>query len=56
MQEGQSTEQAWFSNTGLTPNLERLLETIGTRVELRGYQGYTAGLDTRGMYGAIHSL
>lgn len=55
MQEGQSTEQAWFSNTGLTPNLERLLETIGTRVELRGYQGYTAGLDTRGMY-AIHSL
>ncbi|KAI9319818.1 hypothetical protein BX666DRAFT_1916621 [Dichotomocladium elegans] len=45
--EGQTTEQAWFSNTQMDPDLERLLYILGQRVELKGYKGYAAGLDTR---------
>ncbi|KAF7727657.1 Rap/ran-GAP protein [Apophysomyces ossiformis] len=45
--DGQSTEEEWFSNTGLSEPLERFLSAIGTRVNLRGYMGYAAGLDTK---------
>ncbi|KAG0178214.1 Rap/ran-GAP protein [Apophysomyces sp. BC1021] len=47
IQDGQATEEEWFANTGLSAPLERFLNILGTRVNLRGYMGYAAGLDTK---------
>ncbi|KAG1052976.1 hypothetical protein G6F43_004914 [Rhizopus delemar] len=44
---GQTTEESWFSNTGLSKDLEDFLNIIGNKVELKGYKGYAAGLDTK---------
>ncbi|KAG1144550.1 hypothetical protein G6F37_001300 [Rhizopus arrhizus] len=44
---GQTTEESWFSNTGLSKDLEEFLNIIGNKVELKGYKGYAAGLDTK---------
>ncbi|KAG2195411.1 hypothetical protein INT47_002850 [Mucor saturninus] len=43
----QTTEEAWFSNTGLSSNLSHFLSLMGKRIDLNGYQGYAAGLDTK---------
>lgn len=43
----QTTEEAWFANTGLSDDLRDFLNIMGTKVELKGYQGYAAGLDTK---------
>ncbi|CAO3589047.1 unnamed protein product [Absidia cylindrospora] len=43
----QTTEEEWFSNTGLTPSFNHLLTLIGKRIQLLGYNGYSAGLDTK---------
>jgi hypothetical protein len=47
---GQTTEESWFSNTGLSKDLEDFLNIIGNKVELKGYKGYAAGLDTKSNY------
>ncbi|SAL98975.1 hypothetical protein [Absidia glauca] len=47
IKDNQTKEEEWFSNTGLTEGLDRFLAMVGTRVELKGYEGYTAGLDTK---------
>ncbi|KAI9033612.1 hypothetical protein CLU79DRAFT_724566 [Phycomyces nitens] len=44
---GQTTEEEWFSNSGLSGPCEQFLEMMGSRVELKGYGGYAAGLDTQ---------
>ncbi|KAI8372754.1 uncharacterized protein BYT42DRAFT_44626 [Radiomyces spectabilis] len=45
--EGQTTEEAWFSNRGLSENLDNFLSIIAHQVTLKGYSGYAAGLDTK---------
>ncbi|KAI9031575.1 hypothetical protein CLU79DRAFT_729173 [Phycomyces nitens] len=45
--DGQTTEEEWFSNTGLSEPLEEFLDLLGTRVALLEYDGYTAGLDIK---------
>ncbi|KAI7872156.1 hypothetical protein BDF14DRAFT_1717872 [Spinellus fusiger] len=47
VKEQQTTEEEWFSNSGLSCACERFLGLLGTRVELKGYSGYAAGLDTK---------
>ncbi|KAL0077579.1 hypothetical protein J3Q64DRAFT_1768321 [Phycomyces blakesleeanus] len=47
VKDGQTTEEEWFSNSGLSAPCEQFLEMMGSRVELKGYGGYAAGLDTK---------
>ncbi|KAG1047026.1 hypothetical protein G6F43_010510 [Rhizopus delemar] len=44
---GQTTEKAWLMNTGLSSNLQDFLSLLGHKVQLKGYQGYAGGLDTK---------
>ncbi|KAI8335214.1 hypothetical protein BD560DRAFT_340419, partial [Blakeslea trispora] len=46
-QSGQTKEEAWFSNTGLSSEFKDFMGIIGTKVQLKGYTGYAAGLDTK---------
>lgn len=50
VKDGQRTEEEWFSNSGLSPRFERFMNILGKVVELEGYQGYKAGLDTKCKY------
>ncbi|GAA5795314.1 hypothetical protein HPULCUR_000670 [Helicostylum pulchrum] len=43
----QTTEEAWFSNTGLASDCKDFLDIMGGKIDLKGYQGYAAGLDTK---------
>lgn len=45
----QHTEEEWFSNSGLSSDLEELLDLLGERITLEGYSGYAGGLDTKGL-------
>ncbi|CDH51310.1 rap ran-gap family protein [Lichtheimia corymbifera JMRC:FSU:9682] len=45
--DGQTTEEEWFGNSQLSESLERFLHIMGKPVELCGYKGYSAGLDTK---------
>ena len=47
VRDGQTTEEEWFANSNLSEPLERFLNIIGRPIELEGYKGYTAGLDTK---------
>ena len=47
VRDGQTTEEEWFANSSLSESLERFLNIIGRPIELEGYKGYTAGLDTK---------
>ncbi|KAI9254369.1 hypothetical protein EDC94DRAFT_524564 [Helicostylum pulchrum] len=47
IKEGQTTEEEWFSNSGLSVGLRKLLNIIAKPIELKGYKGYAAGLDTK---------
>jgi hypothetical protein len=47
IRDNQTTEEAWFSNTGLSNDLQEFLDLMGQKVELKGYNGYAAGLDTK---------
>ncbi|KAI8881369.1 hypothetical protein K501DRAFT_189170, partial [Backusella circina FSU 941] len=47
VREGQTTEEQWFSNTGLSKPLEEFLNLLGHSFQLKGYKGYAAGLDTK---------
>lgn len=59
IKDGQDTEEEWFSNSGLSTGLEKLLNIIGKPIQLKDYKGYAAGLDTKSrmmtlsMYNAI---
>ncbi|KAF7731657.1 Signal-induced proliferation-associated 1-like protein 2 [Apophysomyces ossiformis] len=50
VRDGQETEEEWFSNSGLSREFEHFLNIIGTRVELKDYKGYAAGLDTKSRF------
>ncbi|KAI8137704.1 hypothetical protein BJV82DRAFT_335108 [Fennellomyces sp. T-0311] len=47
VKEGQTCEEEWFGNSDMSPDFQRFLDLIGNRVELKGYTGYAAGMDTR---------
>ncbi|KAI7857606.1 hypothetical protein BDC45DRAFT_500213 [Circinella umbellata] len=47
VKEGQTTEEEWFANSNVSESLERFLNIIGRPIELEGYKGYAAGLDTK---------
>ncbi|KAI9270822.1 hypothetical protein BY458DRAFT_571965 [Sporodiniella umbellata] len=44
---GQTTEKAWFRNTGCSENLQDFLNLMGHKVSLKGYRGYAGGLDKK---------
>lgn len=48
VKEGQIREEEWFSNDEESEKFSRFLEIIGRRVDLLGYSGWAAGLDTKG--------
>ncbi|KAI8078768.1 uncharacterized protein BX664DRAFT_342650 [Halteromyces radiatus] len=43
----QTKEEDWFSNTGLSSSFDQFLNILGNRIQLKGYKGYAAGLDTK---------
>ncbi|KAI9487728.1 MAG: hypothetical protein EXX96DRAFT_554441 [Benjaminiella poitrasii] len=47
VRDDQSTEEAWFSNTEVSIDLQDFLSIMGKRIELKEYKGYAAGLDTK---------
>ncbi|CAO3624348.1 unnamed protein product [Cunninghamella echinulata] len=47
VKDDQTTEEEWFSNTGLSKELEYFLNIIGRQVTLKDYNGYAAGLDIK---------
>ncbi|OAD80256.1 hypothetical protein PHYBLDRAFT_162905 [Phycomyces blakesleeanus NRRL 1555(-)] len=47
VKEGQTKEEDWFSNQHDSDKFDRFLHIIGQRVELQGYTGWAAGLDTK---------
>ncbi|KAF0495846.1 signal-induced proliferation-associated 1-like protein 3 [Gigaspora margarita] len=42
----QRTEEEWFSNTNTSTAYENFLEILGNKVKLKGFDGFTGGLDT----------
>ncbi|ORX54136.1 hypothetical protein DM01DRAFT_1287272 [Hesseltinella vesiculosa] len=55
VRDDQQCEEQWFGNTGLTKEMTRFLEILGTKVELRDYKQYAAGLDTKSGESGTHS-
>ncbi|CAO3698525.1 unnamed protein product [Rhizopus stolonifer] len=47
IEKDQITEESWFSNTGLSDDLRDFLNIMGHEVQLKGYKGFAAGLDTK---------
>lgn len=45
--QGQTGEEEWFSNES-TDEFNAFLNMIGHKIELKGYTGWAAGLDTKG--------
>ncbi|KNC97762.1 uncharacterized protein SPPG_06762 [Spizellomyces punctatus DAOM BR117] len=52
----QSTEEEYFSNETGSQAFEEFLSCLGDKVELQGWQGYAAGLDTKHGQTGKHSL
>ncbi|OBZ86749.1 Signal-induced proliferation-associated 1-like protein 1 [Choanephora cucurbitarum] len=48
VKEGQTKEEEWFSNENDSEAFHEFLDIIGRRIELQGYTGWAAGLDTKG--------
>lgn len=46
VKDGQVTEEEFFTNSDHTPEFEVFLEFLGERVQLRGFTGFSGGLDT----------
>jgi len=44
----QKTEEEWYNNEHGTEGLERFLESLGEKIELKGWKGYRGGLDVTG--------
>ncbi|KAM4754362.1 LOW QUALITY PROTEIN: signal-induced proliferation-associated protein 1-like, partial [Cyanocitta cristata] len=53
---GQGSEEEMYNNEGPGPAFEQFLALLGTRVRLRGFDGYRAQLDTRTDSTGTHSL
>jgi len=54
---GQTTEEEIFSNTNTgSPEYERFLACIGDKIELRGWQKFTGGLDIDSDFDGTHSV
>ncbi|KAI9299974.1 hypothetical protein BJ944DRAFT_171566, partial [Cunninghamella echinulata] len=47
IKKNQTKEEEFFANTGLSTSFDHFLRILGDRIPLKGYRGYTAGLDTR---------
>ena len=47
VRDNQITEEQIFGNEHSTPAFENFLEILGTKVELQGFTGFSAGLDTK---------
>ena len=47
VKDGQKDESEIYSNTEYSKDFEEFLEFIGTRVELKGFEGFSGGLDTK---------
>lgn len=47
IEKDQITEESWFSNTGISDDLRDFLNIMGHKVQLKGYKGFAAGLDTK---------
>lgn len=47
---GQSTEEQMYNNQEAGPAFTEFLETIGTRVRLKGFDKYKAGLDNKSKF------
>ncbi|KAI8060173.1 hypothetical protein BC940DRAFT_323482 [Gongronella butleri] len=45
--DGQYNEEQWFSNKHHPASFAEFLECLGTKVALKGYDGWAAGLDTK---------
>ncbi|CAG8466813.1 9848_t:CDS:2 [Cetraspora pellucida] len=43
----QASEEEWFANTTASPEYERFLNLLGTKIELLGWQRFGGGLDTK---------
>ncbi|KAL9550474.1 hypothetical protein MBANPS3_004718 [Mucor bainieri] len=50
IRDSQTTEESWFSNTGLSERLQDFLDIMGQKIKLKGYKGYSAGLDTKTLF------
>ncbi|KAI7903560.1 uncharacterized protein BX663DRAFT_423663, partial [Cokeromyces recurvatus] len=49
IKEGQTKEEEWLSNDGYdSEGFNEFLDIIGRKIELKGYMGWAAGLDTKG--------
>jgi hypothetical protein len=44
---GQSTEEQMYNNEHSSPAFDEFVDFLGSRVRLRGFDGYKGGLDTR---------
>ncbi|KAH8549890.1 hypothetical protein BGW37DRAFT_101600 [Umbelopsis sp. PMI_123] len=55
VKDGQTKEEEWFANSETPESLDRFLNIVGDRVELQGYDGWSAGLDTRSGDSGTHT-
>lgn len=55
VKDGQTKEEDWFANSETPKGLERFLNIVSNRVELQGYDGWSAGLDTRSGDSGTHT-
>ncbi len=46
IKDGQKTEEEFFTNNDHTPDFEEFLEFLGDKVSLKGFTGFSGGLDT----------
>jgi len=46
IKDGQETEEEFFTNNDHSPEFERFLDFLGERIQLRGFTGFSGGLDT----------
>lgn len=53
---GQTEEDEMFSNRTTSKEFEEFLDFLGSRVELKGFQGYNGGLDTSNNATGSHSI
>ncbi|KAI8048758.1 uncharacterized protein B0P05DRAFT_480868 [Gilbertella persicaria] len=47
VKENQTKEEEWFSNENDSSAFNEFLDIIGRKIELKGYSGWAAGLDTK---------
>lgn len=46
IKDGQETEEEFFTNTEHTPDFEEFLGMVGDKIQLKGFTGFSGGLDT----------